>query len=162
MEIYDRGYLTKEEKDTIDTQELIYLAVSNYTGEPVPEILPKYVYEYSLQKDGTILRYRYQNKEAKDDTDVLWDDFINARIPKNQFCVLFRPYIKDEYMDENGLIFQIFDKHPESIDLQMDFVGRNIPYEHLRPIYRNKAYFLTWVSDEEFLATLRKFGGEAV
>ena len=45
MEIFDNGYLSEEEKSTINTQELIYLAISNYTGEPVPEILPKNVYE---------------------------------------------------------------------------------------------------------------------
>ncbi len=162
MEIFDNGYLSEEEKAAIDTQELIYLAISNYTGEPVPEILPKYIYEYTLQNDGTIRRLQYQNTDAKEGTDVLWDDFINARTPKNQFYVLFRPYIRFKSMDENGTIFQINEKYPEAIDLQMDFVGRNMPYKNIRPVYRNKAYFLTWVSDKEFLNTLQKFGGKVV
>ena len=162
MEIFDNGYLSEEEKSAIDTQELIYLAVSNYTGEPVPNILPKYVYEYTLQKDGSIRRLQYQNAETKEGADVLWDDFINARAPKNQFCVLFRPYVRFRSMDENGTVFRLAKIDQETIDLQMDFVGRNFPYETIRPIYRNKAYFLTWVSDKEFLDTLQKFGGKTV
>lgn len=165
MEIFDNGYLSEEEKSTINTQDLIYLAISNYTGEPIPEILPKNVYEYTLEKDGTIRRIQYQNADAKEGTDVLWDDFINSREPKNHFYVVFRPYTPFTSMDENGFIVPTTEKYsetPETIDLQMDFVGRNLPYKNIRPIYKNKAYFLTWVDDKEFLDTLQKFGGKAV
>ena len=159
MEIYDSGYLTEDEKSTIDTQDLIYLAVSNYIGEPVNEILPKYVYEYTLEKNGTITRFQYENKSAREDTDILWDDFINARETSHQFYLIFRPYEKSAYIDDSGFVHTIKPDERITVNLQLDFVERHKSYKFIRPMDRNKAYFLELVSDREFMETLKKFGG---
>lgn len=156
MEIYDNGYLTEEEKAAINVQDLIYIAISNYTGNPVEKILPRYVYKYELQKDGHISRVCYCSKTKGAENDVLWDTFINTRDPENPYHRLFFKYYKTEYLDDNGIIKSL----PEDVSgefIPLDFAGRNTPYRYIRPIEKNTAYFLCWVDDAEFMDVLNKF-----
>ena len=156
MEIFDDGYLAEEEKAAIDTQDLIYLAISNFTEEPILEIFPRDVYQYTLKEDGSIIRTHYYNPNRQKGKDVLWDCFINARKTSAKFQVLYSTYRKTEYMDDDGNIHP-FNENPHTEILQMDFVGRKKPYAGIMPAYKNTAYFLGWVSDDVFLKTLHTF-----
>lgn len=157
MEIFDDGYLAEEEKQIISQQKLIYLAISNYTGNPVKNIFPRNVYEYKLNPNGIISRTRLCATEQELGNEILWDCFINARKPKNPFHFLFYPYRKIEYMDDDGITHDLKINEMEMVNLQMDFVGRQEIYEYIRPIEKRTAYFLGWVSDQHFLKTLKKF-----
>lgn len=156
MDIYDNGYLTEDEKSVISVQDLIHLAVSNYTGNPVDEILPQNIYEYK-REDGKIRRARYINPTAGPDSDILWDDFVNARNPKKGFKPLFRKYRKVEVMDDDGNRTMLAPDKTEDVVLQLDFVGRDKPYAYIQSTEPDTAYFLTWVDDGTFLDSLRKF-----
>lgn len=159
MEIFDDGYLTEEEKAAIDTQDLIYLALSNYTGTPLYEIYPRDVYQYTLKEDGSIYRIHYINPEKKEGKDILWDCFINARSTTAllHFQLVFSTYRKAEYMDDDGNIHAIKADDMATKMLQLDFAGRKKPYTGIMPAYKNTAYFLEWVSDNVFLKTLHTF-----
>jgi hypothetical protein len=159
MEIFDGGYLTEEEKATIDTQDLIYLAVSNFTGNPMHEIRPKDVYQYTLKEDGTIVRMHYSNPDQKEGKDILWDCFVNARSTTAllHFQLVFSAYREIEYMDDDGNVHTIKAEEPAAKLLQLDFVGRKKPYTGIMPVYKNTACFLSWVPDDVFLKTLHAF-----
>ena len=157
MEIFDNGYLTEEEKNAIDLQDLIYLAVSNYTGKPHDKILPLFIYKYKLKDDGHILRVGYRCPKISTSNDVLWETFINARQPESRYHILYEDYIPFEYMDDDGNIHKIDENNAESETIFLDFVSRKTPYKHLRSLEPDTAYFLAWVSDADFLDTLEKF-----
>lgn len=156
MEIYDNGYLTEEEKEAIDVQDLIYMAISNYTGNPVEKILPRFVYKYELQEDGKIQRTRYCSAVQGTESDVPWETFVNTREPDNPYHRLFFKYYKVDCLDDNGIVCDAANETSGDF-IPLDFAGRNTPYRHIRPIEKNTAYFLRWVDDTEFMDTLKKF-----
>jgi hypothetical protein len=109
MNIYDNGYLTDEEKNLLDIQDLIYLAISNYTNQPVPEILPNYIFRYKLESDNKVSIMSLRLPQVRDSvTEVLWDDFVNhSRKNKNLYPGWQsnkEVYIFDKYFDGSSFV----------------------------------------------------------
>lgn len=157
VEIFDNGYLTEEEKRDLGTQNLIYLAISFYTGSPVKEILPRYIYEYKTVQNGHIQRRKLEcNYGYSDSTNVLWDIFVNT-VSK---VYTYWKYHYVSYLDDEGREIPLGKSDillPEEKDvlIPMSLVGSN-DTERYRNNMNNKVYFLEWKPDSDYLVFINK------
>ncbi len=110
MEIFDNGYLQKEELELLSTQDLINLAVSNYLNDPLPDILPNHIFRYAKEKDGNIsIMILHLPKMHEANSEVLWDDFIHHQdsLPYGEKRLSLwtekkRDYVFDKYLDKES------------------------------------------------------------
>ena len=149
MEIFDNGYLTEQEKNTLDTQDLIYLAVSLYAGKAHSNILPKYVYKYGLNANKDVYRWKLVcADENADMTNSLWSIYTGAQ--KGHPYPVWKKYYLDAYLNDNG----------EEVPWTNDCFSVNIPIHvidsNMNPYEEDALLFSEWVSDDVYLSLLEE------